>query len=497
MPSDHILAIDQGTTGTTVLLVGSRGEIRGRATREFRQIFPKPGWVEHDPDDIWSSVREALREALRSSGVRADKISAIGIANQRETTLLWDRRTGRPFGNAIVWQDRRTADLCAEFRRRGLERAVLSRSGLRLDPYFSGTKIRWLLDGSRRLRRRAEAGEIAFGTMDSFLLYRLTGGAVHATDATNASRTLLMNLRGLDWDPLLCRALGVPRAMLPAIKPSIGVFGLTRGRSLMPEGIPVSAMAGDQQAALFGQACFQPGEAKGTFGTGSFFLVNTGARLVQSRSGCLPTVAWTRPGEVRYALEGSAFVCGAAVQWLRDGLGLIRRSGDVEKLARSVPDSGGVEFVPAFAGLGAPRWNPLARGLLCGLTRGSNSAHIARAVLEGLALQNVELVRAMERDLGRRVSPIKVDGGASANDLLMSLQADYLGARCLRPRIVETTALGAAYMAGLGAGIWKSLDRIRALWRCDREFKPALSARRREERLGRWRRAVDRADSAA
>lgn len=494
LPSKHLLAIDQGTTGTTVLVVGSRGDVLGKATREFPQIFPEPGWVEHRPDDIWSSVLVAAREALNSAGLRGGGIAAIGIANQRETTLLWERRTGKPLGNAIVWQDRRTAGLCGALKRRGLESVVRARSGLRLDPYFSGTKIRWLLDQSKSLRRRAESGDIAFGTVDGALLHRLTGGAVHATDPTNASRTLLMNLRGLRWDPMLCRALGVPAAMLPEIRPTIGIFGRTRGASLIPDGVPIAAMAGDQQAALFGQACFRPGEAKCTFGTGSFLLINTGSRPLPSRSGCLPTVAWSWKGGVRYALEGSAFVCGAAVQWLRDGLGIIRRSSDVESLARSVHDSAGVEFVPALTGMGAPRWKPLARGLLCGLTRGAAKAHIARSVLEGLALQNVELLRAMERDLGRRVAVIKVDGGASANDLFMSLQADYSGARCVRPRIVETTALGAAFMAGLGVGAWKNLDEVRALWRKDREFRPNLSQKRRERRLESWKRAARRAE---
>jgi glycerol kinase len=494
LPANNLLAIDQGTTGTTVLVVGPRGDIRGKATREFPQIFPEPGWVEHRPDDIWSSVLSAVREALKSAGLRRERITAIGVANQRETTLLWERRTGKPLGNAIVWQDRRTAGLCGALKRRGLDPVVRIRSGLRLDPYFSGTKIRWLLDQSRSLRRRAESGDIAFGTMDSVLLHRLTGGAVHATDATNASRTLLMNLRSLRWDPVLCRALRVPEAMLPDIRPTIGIFGRTRGVSFVPDGVPITAMAGDQQAALFGQACFRPGEAKCTFGTGSFLLINTGRRPLISRSGCLPTVAWSWNGGVHYALEGSAFVCGAAVQWLRDGLGILRRSSDVEALASAVPDAAGVEFVPAFAGMGAPRWKPLARGLLCGLTRGTTKAHIARSVLEGLALQNVELLRAMERDLGRRVVVMKVDGGASANNLLMSLQADYSGARCVRPRIVETTAMGAAFMAGLGAGVWKNLEDVRALWRKDREFRPVLSRRRREMRLERWKRAARRAE---
>jgi glycerol kinase len=491
--SRFVLAIDQGTTGSAAAVVDGRGRMLSKSKRDYPQLFPRPGWVEHDPEDIWRTTREAVALALREAGVRGSQLAAIGIANQRETTVLWDRATGKPFHNAIVWQDRRTAEFCAKLRKAGFERELRAKTGLVVDPYFSGTKIRWLLDRVPGLRRKARAGAAAFGTIDSFRLWRLTGGAVHATDPSNASRTMLMNLRTLAWDPALCRRLGVPMGLLPEIRPSIGEFGRTKGVRGLPDGIPITGVAGDQQAALFGQACFDAGEAKCTFGTGSFLLLNTGAKRVPSRSGLVTTAAWSWKGKTTYALEGSAFVCGAAVQWLRDGLGLIKSSAEVEALSRSVPDAGGVQFVPALAGLGAPHWRPEARGAITGLTRGSSKAHVARAALEGMALQNVDLLAAMERDLGRPIVRVKVDGGAAANDLLMQLQADFLGTPCVRPKVIETTAAGAAFMAGLGAGIWRSTAEIRRLWKEDRVFVPASTRASRAERLRRWRAAAVKA----
>ncbi|MBI3548243.1 MAG: glycerol kinase GlpK [Elusimicrobia bacterium] len=491
MPS-YILAIDQGTTGSAAAVMDAKGGVLSKTKREFRQIFPRPGWVEHDPEDIWRTVLEAVSEAVITAGVLASDIAAIGITNQRETTLLWDRAGGAPAHNAIVWQDRRTADVCAKLKKGGYEALVRRKTGLVLDPYFSGTKIRWLLDHVPGLRERARRDEVAFGTVDAFLLSRLTGGAVHATDVSNASRTLLMDLKTLQWDPKLCALLGVPTQILPRIRPSIGEFGRTKGVPCLPDGIPITGVAGDQQAALFGQACFEVGEAKCTFGTGSFALLNTGAKPVPSRSGCVTTVAWQWNGKTTYALEGSAFICGAAVQWLRDGLGVIASSSEVEALAKQVPDAGEVQFVPALSGLGAPYWRPDARGAIVGLTRGSTKAHLARAALEGMAMQNVDLLSAMERDLGRRIRSLKVDGGAAANDLLMQLQADYLGVRCVRPSVIETTSAGAAFMAGLGAGLWSSADEVRRVWKEDRVFEPKMSAASRKAKLRRWQDAVSR-----
>jgi len=489
----YILALDQGTTGSAAAVMDDAGAVRAHAKREFRQIFPKPGWVEHDPADIWRSTLEAAARALAAAKVSPARLAAIGIANQRETTLLWNRRTGAPVHNAIVWQDRRTAEFCAKLKKAGHEARVRSRSGLVIDPYFSGTKIRWLLDHVPGLRARAKSGALAFGTVDSYLLWRLTGGALHATDATNASRTMLMNLKTLAWDDELCDILGVPRALLPEICPTIGILGRTKGVPGLPDGIPIAAMAGDQQAALFGQACFEPGSAKCTFGTGSFLLMNAGAKVPPAIPGCVATVAWLWKEQTTYALEGSAFICGAAVQWLRDGLGVIASSAEVEALARGVPDAGGVQFVPALTGLGAPHWRPEARGLITGLTRGSTKAHLARAVLEGMALQNAELLSAMEKGLKRRVRSLKVDGGAATDDLLMQLQADYSGARCVRPRVTETTAAGAAFMAGLGVGLWKTTADIETVWKKDREFVPSCSKPERIRRLRRWQDAVAKA----
>jgi glycerol kinase len=488
----HVISIDQGTTGTTVLVLDEALQVRGRGYQEFRQIYPEPGWVEHDPEDIWASVCAALQAALQ--GIDSASIAAIGITNQRETTVVWDRKTGRPIHHAIVWQDRRTAARCAELAAAGKEPRVRELTGLTLDPYFSGTKLAWLLHHVPGAAAAASAGELAFGTIDAYLVWRLTGGAVHATDVSNASRTLLFDLHDLAWSDEMLELIGAPRAILPSVVASSGPVGMTRGVPGVPDGVPIAGLAGDQQSALFGQACFTPGDAKCTYGTGAFILMNTGERPIASQSGLLTTVAWKlATGELRYALEGSAFIAGAAVQWLRDGLGLFASAADVEALAASVPDSGGVIVVPAFAGLGAPHWRPEARGIITGLTRGTTRGHLARATLEGIALQNVDILRAMERDAGRPLTVLKVDGGASANDLLMQFQADVLGVEISRPELVETTALGAAFLAGLGTGVWKDQDQVKQTWREQKRFRPTADRARVAEHLARWDRAVAKA----
>ncbi len=488
--AQYVLAIDQGTTGTTVVVVDKRLALRAKVNVEFRQIFPRPGWVEHDLEDIWASVTGAVQRALRESGVQAREIAGIGITNQRETVALWDRRSGKPVQNAIVWQDRRTADLCAKLKAGGQEELVRSRTGLVVDPYFSATKLQWLLENVRGAGEKAEEGRLAFGTIDSYLTWRLTGGAVHVTDASNASRTLLMDLRTCAWDPALLDLFGVPRPVLPEIRSSSEVYGATRNVRALPDGIPVSGMAGDQQAALFGQACFQPGEAKCTYGTGAFLLQNVGEAPVTSRHGLLTTVAWRIGGRTEYALEGSAFVAGAAVQWLRDQLRLIEKAADVEALARRVKDSGEVVFVPALAGLGAPHWRPGARGLIAGIDRGTTAGHLARAVLEGIAFQIHDLSEAMGRDAGRMPPLFRVDGGASANDLLLQFQSDLLGIPVERPRMLETTALGAAFLAGLSIGMWSSPAEIGKAYRAGKRFEPRMKPEERERHLAKWRRAV-------
>jgi len=488
----HVIAIDQGTTGSTVLVLDERLALRGRGYQEFRQHYPQPGWVEHDPDDIWRSVCAALTQALR--GIEPSSISAIGITNQRETTLLWDRKTSRPVHRAIVWQDRRTAARCAELDAAGHAPRIRALTGLTIDPYFSGTKLAWLLDNVPGSAAAAKTGELAFGTVDSYLLWRLTGGAVHATDVTNASRTLLFDLHTLAWSDELIDLLGVPRQVLPKVVESSGTVGHTHGVPGLPDGIPIAGLAGDQQSALFGQACFTPGEAKCTYGTGAFILMNTGDKPIASQAGLLTTVAWKlSTGELRYALEGSAFIAGAAVQWLRDGLQFFSSATEIEALAASVPDSGGVIVVPAFAGLGAPHWRPGARGVITGLTRGTTRGHIARATLEGIALQNVDILRAMARDAGHPLTTLKVDGGASANDLLMQFQSDVLGVEISRPDVVETTALGAAFLAGLGTGVWKDAGQLKRTWREQRRFVPTEDRARVAEHLARWDAAVAKA----
>jgi glycerol kinase len=493
MNASHVLAIDQGTTGTTVLILDRHLAVRARVNQEFRQIFPKPGWVEHDLDDIWGSTTVTVQRALREAGLRGRDIAAIGITNQRETTGLWDRRTGKPLHHAIVWQDRRTTDACARLKAEGHEPRVREKTGLVLDPYFSATKLRWLLDHVRGARQKAQAGTVAFGTIDTFLAWRLTGGAAHVTDVSNASRTLLMDLRTREWDPELLELFDVPRSVLPEIRPSAHVYGTTRGVKVLPDGIPVAGMAGDQQAALFGQACFAPGEAKCTYGTGAFLLQNTGPEPVFSSRGLLTTVAWSVGGEVAYALEGSSFIAGAAVQWLRDGLGLIARAPDVEPLAKQVKDSGGVVFVPALAGLGAPHWRPEARGVIRGIDRGTTAAHLARATLEGIAFLINDLAEAMRAEAHRPIPVFKVDGGACQNDLLMQFQADLLGVTVERPRMTETTAFGSAFLAGLATGVWKDREEIRRNWKVGKRFEPRMKPTEREAHLARWRRAVEAA----
>ncbi len=494
----YVVAIDQGTTGTTVLVLDRDLRVVGRSTREFPQLYPRPGWVEHDPEDIWYSVSDALAAALAQAGVSGDAVAAIGITNQRETTMLWERSTLQPACNAIVWQDRRTAEMCARLKAEGKEELVRGKTGLLLDPYFSGTKLRWMLDQDQERRRRAAAGELCFGTVDSYLVARLTGGHVHITDATNASRTLFMDLRTLDWDQEMLSLLGVPREVLPSIRSSSEIYGQTRGVSGLPDGIPIAGIAGDQQAALFGQACFAPGAAKCTYGTGAFLLMNTGQEIVASRAGLITTVAWklgsgAEAGEVCYALEGSAFIAGAVVQWLRDQLGFFDSAAEIEALAASVEDAGEVILVPAFTGLGAPHWRPEARGLITGLTRGTTRAHLARAALDGIALQNYDILKSMERDSGRALTVLKVDGGASANNLLMQFQSDVLGVSISRPQIVETTALGAAFLAGLATGVWKSKADIAASWREERRFEPAAERDAALAHLARWNQAVAKA----
>ncbi len=496
----HLLAIDQGTTGSTALVMDHQGATLGRDNREFAQHFPKPGWVEHEPEEIWQSVLDSIAGALRSAGVRGEEIAAIGITNQRETTLLWDRATDAAVHRAIVWQDRRTAAQCATLKAEGHEALVRERTGLVIDPYFSGTKLSWLLDNVDGARKRAELGSLAFGTVDSYLVWRLSGGArnsaEHVTDVTNASRTLLMNLERRTWDEELCELLRVPATLLPRIVPSAGRIAATRGVPGLPDWVPISGIAGDQHAALFGQACFRVGEAKCTYGTGAFVLVNVGPRPVASRFGLLSTLGWQIGDEVVYALEGSAFIAGAAVQWLRDGLGIVDKASDMEALARQVSSSDGVSFVPALAGLGAPYWDPDARGLICGITRGTTRAHLARATLEGIALQVNDLVTAMSEDLGSPVPRMRVDGGAAGNDLLMQLQADLSALTVERPTDLESTARGAAMLAGVGAGVFSGTREAQAMLRVDKTFAPKMEASERATRLEQWHDAVRRTRSA-
>jgi glycerol kinase len=487
-----VLALDQGTTSSRSILFDHAGTVAATAQREFPQLYPSPGHVEHDPEAIWSTQLRTARAVLRQAGAKRGDVAALGITNQRETVVLWDRKSGKPVANAIVWQSRITAPICDQLKADGLESKFKKKTGLVVDAYFSGTKIKHLLDTHRGLRERARDGEVLAGTIDCFLLWRLTGGQVHATDVSNASRTLLFNIHKLDWDRELLDILDVPRAMLPEVKPSSGVFGETDPK-LFGEAYPIAGVAGDQQAATFGQACFRPGMAKNTYGTGCFLLMNTGEKAVTSRNGLLTTIGWQIGDDVTYCLEGSVFIAGAAVQWLRDGLGLLRRSGDVEALAATVEDNGGVYFVPAFVGLGAPYWDAYARGTIVGIERGTTRGHLARATLEAMSFQTLDVVEAMERDSGVDLRELRVDGGAAVNDLLMQHQADVLGKRVRRPVVNETTALGAAYLAGLGVGFWKDQADVDRGWALDQEFQPRMRAPARDAAVARWRKAVERA----
>ena len=486
----YILALDQGTTSSRAILFDQGGSIVGTAQQEFRQLFPEPGWVEHDAQEIWATQSKVAGDVLKKANLSSVDVAAIGITNQRETTLVWDRATGKPITNAIVWQDRRTAQACDRLKAHGHEKLIRRKTGLVIDAYFSATKLRWILDNVPGAKAKAKAGDLAFGTIDSWLVWNLTGGRVHVTDATNASRTMLYNLRTGDWDDELLRLFGVPRAILPEVRSSSEVYGET---TIFGGAIPIAGMAGDQQAALFGQACTRPGMIKNTYGTGCFMLMQTGQELISSRNNLVTTVAWKLGSRTEYALEGSIFIAGAVVQWLRDGLGIIGASSEVESLAAQVPDNGGVYLVPAFAGLGAPHWDQYARGLMVGLTRGSTRAHLARASLEAIAYQVNDVLQAMQSDAGIRLKELRVDGGACVNNLLMQFQADLLGVPVVRPRVAETTALGAAYLAGLGVGYWKNTAQIAAQWQADRKFVPVMKPAQRKQLLTDWNKALHRA----
>ena len=487
-----VLALDQGTTSSRSIVWNHAGEIVSSAALEFAQHYPRPGWVEHDPEEIWSSQLATAKAALAQARIEPGDVRAIGITNQRETTVLWDKSTGRPVANAIVWQCRRSAEMCEVLKRDGHESLFRERTGLTIDAYFSGTKVRWLLDEIPGLRARARRGEVLMGTVDSWLLYRLTGGRVHATDYSNASRTLLYNIHRLDWDDEILALLDVPRAMLPEVRPSCGVFGET-DPSILGAAIPIAGIVGDQQAALFGQTCFETGSAKNTYGTGCFVLVNTGTEARRSASGLLTTIAWGIDGKVEYALEGSVFIAGAAVQWLRDGLGIIREAAETQALALEAKDNGGVYFVPAFVGMGAPYWDPVARGTILGVTRGTTRAHLARATLESIAYQTRDVVESMERDAGVSVPELRADGGATANGFLMQFQADVLGRPVVRAAVAETTALGAAFLAGLATGVWSGRADLLGRIRSGDRFEPDMDPGERERLFSRWKRAVERA----
>lgn len=487
--SSYIIAIDQGTTSTRVCLFNQDGRLVQQSQKEFPQIFPQPGWVEHDANQIWNSTLETLKAV--TAAIPANQLKAIGITNQRETIVLWDESTGQPIYNAIVWQCRRTEKACQKLREQKADRTIFKKTGLIVDPYFSATKIQWILKNVSGAAARAKKGQLRAGTIDSFLLWKLTQGQEHKTDVSNASRTMLMNLKTLSWDKDLLKLFQIPEMLLPQIASSNSRFGVTRGLDFLPDGIPIHGIVGDQQAALFGQMALTPGDAKCTFGTGSFILLNTGNQIVYSKAKLLTTVAWQlEKQKPQYALEGGAFVCGAAVQWLRDGLGLIQQSSEIENLATQVASSEGVEFVPALVGLGAPYWNSNARGAITGLTRGTTKSHIAFATLEAMALQNVDILRAMEKDLKKKIKILRVDGGAAKNNLLMQMQSDYLGCEVLRPEIFETTAMGAAFMAGLGVGLYSSIEDLKKIWKLDKAFKARLSQKLRDQRVQHWHQAV-------
>lgn len=489
----YIMSIDQGTTSSRVILLDHAGSLVSQASVEFPQIFPKPAWVEHNPNQIWNSVQQAAEKVLSQSKATKEDILAIGITNQRETVVAFRRSTGQILHNAIVWQCRRTTKMCESLKKKWAQK-IKSKTGLILDPYFSASKMRWLIENVDEVKAALKENDLCFGTMDTFIMWKLSKGQIFATDVSNASRTMLMNLKTCQWDPELMKLFKVPLSALPEIKSSAGLFGVTSDHSFVAATTKISGVAGDQQAALFGQACFHAGESKCTFGTGSFILMNSAEKILHSKSGLLTTVAWKIGNQkTQYALEGGAFICGAAVGWLRDGLGLIKKSSEVEELAKQVHDTGGVEFVPALSGLGAPHWCPEARGEITGLTRGSTKAHIARATLEALALQNADILKAMEKDLNKKIKIVRVDGKASSNNLLMQLQADYLSAQVDRPKQIETTAIGAGYMAGLGCGHWKNLKDIKNIWQKDRSFAPVLPKKDLEIRLARWRKVVNKA----
>ena len=492
MGQKYVMALDAGTTSNRAIIFDVDSKIVGIAQKEFTQHFPQPGWVEHDAEEIWSSMHEVMREALEQSGLVASDIAAIGITNQRETAVIWDRTTGRPIYNAIVWQSRQTADICEDLKRQGLVDEFKEKTGLVIDAYFSGTKVKWILDHVEGARARAEKGELAFGTIDTWLLWKLTGGKEHKTDYSNASRTLMFNIKTLEWDEALLKHLTVPKSLLPEVRPSSEVYGHTIP-SIIGASVPVAGMAGDQQSALFGQNCFSPGEAKNTYGTGCFLLMNTGEDLCMSKNGLVTTIAWGLDGKVEYALEGSIFVGGSAIQWLRDGLRLVDSAPDSEWVAKKVKDAGGVYMVPAFVGLGAPYWDMNARGMIIGLTRGTTKAHIVRATLDSLAYQTRDVLGAMEADSGNRLAALKVDGGAVANNLLMQFQADLLGVPVDRPQITETTALGAAYLAGLATGVWASKEELKKSWQLDTRFAPSLDQQEADKLYKGWKKAVKHA----
>ncbi|MGY8798796.1 MAG: glycerol kinase GlpK [Longimicrobiales bacterium] len=487
----HILALDQGTTSSRAIVFDHDGGIVAVAQKEFEQIFPRPGWVEHDPDEIWSSQIGVASEAISRAGLTPQELAAIGIANQRETTVVWERASGRPIHNAIVWQDRRTAGFCDQLREEGHESTFREKTGLVLDSYFSGTKVNWILENVDGARARAEAGELCFGTIDSWLVWKLTDGGLHVTDATNASRTLMYDIHSGDWDDELLGLLDVPRSMLPEVRSSSEVYGET-SVELFSHPIPIAGIAGDQQAALFGQQCTEPGMVKNTYGTGCFMLLNTGTEAVPSKNNLLTTVAWRIDGKTEYALEGSVFVAGAVVQWLRDGLHLIRNAPEVEALSRTVDDNGGVYMVPAFAGLGAPHWDPYARGMIVGITRGTTAGHFARAALESIAYQVADVLEAMEADSGIEIKELRVDGGAAQNDFLLQFQSDVLQALTVRPEILETTALGAAYLAGLAVGFWTDQAEVAQQWKANRRFAPEMASEAVDVLRSDWRRALER-----
>ncbi len=489
----YLLAIDQGTTGTTSVLINDQGQWVASSDEDFEQIFPQPSWVEHDANVIWKTVENTITNLLAKTKIDPKQIKAIGITNQRETVVAWNKNTNQVLCNAIVWQDRRTTAYCEQLRKQKKEKTIQAKTGLIIDPYFSASKMRWMLKNVPAVKASAQQKSLAFGTMDSFLLWKLTNGKSHKTDVSNASRTQLFNIKNLSWDKDLLKLFSIQESTLPQVQSSAGVFGVTENLNFLPDGIVISGIAGDQQAALFGQACFKPGDAKCTFGTGSFMLMNTGVTPVQSKNKLLTTIAWKIKNEKpMYALEGGAFICGASVQWLRDGLGFIKSSEEVESLAHSVTSSEGVEFVPALTGLGAPYWNPEARGLICGLTRGTTKAHIARATLEAMALQNADILLCMQKDSKKKLTSLKVDGGATKNNLLMQIQADYLNTTVVRPEVIETTSLGAALLAGLGCDLWKSQKEILNLWKVEKIFQSHISKKQRETRFKSWKLAIER-----